>query len=140
MKNTTILATENTTVKDITTLTVFVLKEHFEKHYNFSIDSDCIDDDYIHVLRNDTLIQSNKAHNHAFHMYYKHKKQQVNVLCNKANFDAFESVYRVADKKKMCKYVVDYAHIIDFMREIMTYDTNRATTSATKENAESIAQ
>ena len=128
--NNTLTTVENATVLDMTTLVTFVMREQFKEQYNFIIDSDSVDNDYIHVLRNNTNIQANKAHNHAFHMYFKHKKQQVNVLCNKANFDAFQSDFRVNDKKTNCKYIVDYAHIIDFMRDIMTYDTNRQTTTA----------
>ena len=146
MKNTTILATENATVKDNAMLFAYVLNEKID-NYNIVVDStlenaSSMRDDYLHVYRHNTTCVSNKAHNNVFQCYLKHKKQCVNVLCNRTNFNDFITNIQcsVSYKKSLIRYIVSYDDFIAFMREIIAYDNARATTSATKENAQQIAK
>ena len=143
----TIIATENVSVLDNAMLFAYVLNDTNNIAYNVVVDStldntSSVRDDYLHVYRHDTTCQSNKAHNNVFQCYLKHRKQCVNILCNKANFDAFtcDIKHEKQYKKSLVRYIVAYDDFIAFMREIIAYDNDRQTTTATKENVDVIAK
>ena len=134
---TTAIATENTTVYDMTKLFAYVLNEKND-NYNAVVDIDTNDaracrDDYLHIYRHDTTNAQNRAHNNVFQCYLKNKKQCVNVLCNKVNFDAFSSDIQHDKQYKnnsLIRYIVSYNDFVLFMSELIQYDNNRATTTA----------
>lgn len=158
MKNNTILTNENATVLDMSNLFAFVLSDTLQSdNYNIIVDSlisfyddnALVDDnnhtrdDYIHVYRHSTTYVSNKAHNNVFQCYLKHRKQCVCVVCNRTNFDAFNTDIkhdRQVKSSSLYRYVVSYDNFIAFMREIIAYDMHRQTTSATIENVVEIAK
>ena len=141
----TIVTNENATVLDNAMLFAYVLNDK-TNNYNVVVDSALDDaracrDDYLHIYRHDTTNAQNRAHNNVFQCYLKHKKQCVNILCNKVNFDSFTSdiEHTKQYKASMIRYIVSYNDFIQFINELMTYDNARATTSATRE-AEAIAK
>lgn len=136
---------EKVDVKRVSAMFACIISQRYD-NYNAVVDSNesnsrSFRDDYIHIYRHDTK-QSVNAHNNVFQCYLKHSKECVNILCNKANFDAFNSeIEHVKQyKKSLVRYVVAYDNFIAFMREIITYDNARLTTSATKENVSEIAK
>ena len=130
-------------VKRVASLFACVL-DAYNDAYSVIVDSNESDtracrDDYIHVYRHSTSNAQNRAHNNVFQCYLKHSKECVNVLCNKTNFEAFKSE-RIEYSKEyknasLIRYIVAYDDFIAFMHDIMSYDMQRATTSATKESA-----
>lgn len=149
MRKNDILATENNaTVLDMSTLFAYVLSDTIQSDiYNFIVDSaideNHVRDDYMHVYRHSTTYVSNKAHNNVFQCYLKHRKQVVCIVCNRTNFDAFSTDIkhdRQIKSSSLYRYVVSYDNFIAFMREIIAYDTNRQTTTATIENVAQIAK
>jgi hypothetical protein len=147
MKTTnTIVTNENANVLDYSMLFAYVINETSD-NYNAIVDSTLNDaracrDDYLHIYRHDTTNAQNRAHNNVFQCYLKNKKQCVNILCNKVNFDAFTSDIQHEKQYKnssLIRFVVAYDEFIQFMQSLIQYDNMRATTSATKE-AQAIAQ
>ena len=118
-----------------------------DDRYNAIVDSDCVDsrayrDDYMHVYRHDTQNAQNRAFNNVFKCYFKHKKECVNIKCNKVNFDAFTcdiEHIKQYDKSEI-RYIVSYDNFIAFMHSVIEFDNARATTSATRENVNAIAK
>lgn len=137
MKTTnTIVTNENAIVLDNAMLFAYVLNDKYD-NYNVVVDSTLDDaracrDDYMHIYRHDTTNAQNRAHNNVFQCYLKHKKQCVNVLCNKVNFDAFASdIEHVKQYKNnsLIRFVVSYNDFISFMSELIQFDNARATTA-----------
>lgn len=134
----TLIATENATVLDNAMLFAYVINDKTTS-YNAVVDSMTDDsracrDDYLHIYRHDTTNAQNRAHNNVFQCYLKQSKSVVNVLCNKVNFDAFESdIEHIKQYKSnsLIRFVVSYDCFVSFMLELIQFDNARATATAT---------